>query len=286
MGGVAWNVFRLLGDFLHLGGMLQGLLAVWSAGSVEGFSKKTQVLYQLVFVSRYLDLFTVTQNWYLILFKVTYNLLTAFMLSSFSFLWQTYNAEADSCNLLLIVPPAAAATYLVSVGSSFRDEMWTFSEFLEPVALVPQYIMCYRATRVRPGAVLYTLCVGGYRLLYILNWIYKRYMWQGAYHDYTSWLGGILEAVLFVDFVMRISKRKDVQSELEASALGRLLLQVDSGAGKLSEIVEMRALGRRVPFGLTGHGAKEGKKEWDAGDKLTDEESCGLITLGGDGDMD
>uniref|UniRef100_A0A7S2IB59 ER lumen protein-retaining receptor n=1 Tax=Alexandrium andersonii TaxID=327968 RepID=A0A7S2IB59_9DINO len=284
---VGWNLFRLAGDALHLTGMVMGLFAVWSSGSVEGFSRKTQVLYQTVYVTRYLDLFAASQNTYLILFKVTYNLITATMLVLFQLLWQTYDIAADSCNLLAIFAPTAVAAYMASSGSGFREEMWTFSELLEPLALVPQYIMCYRAVSVRPAAIIYTLAVGGYRLLYVCNWIYKRYKWHGAYHDYTSWFGGAVECVLFIDFVVRISQRKEVIGELGASSLGRLLLQLDSGAGRLSEKIEMGTIGRRLPFGLTGQGSEDderSKRQWDVSDKITDEESCNLLTLSGDAD--
>uniref|UniRef100_A0A7S4QQY6 ER lumen protein-retaining receptor n=1 Tax=Alexandrium monilatum TaxID=311494 RepID=A0A7S4QQY6_9DINO len=267
--------------------MVQGLCAVWSVGSVEGFSRKTQVLYQMVYVSRYLDLFLESQSFYLVFFKITYNLITAAMLASFALLWQGYNATADSCNLLAILAPTAAAAYMASAGSGFREEMWTFSEFLEPFALVPQYIICYRSVRVRPAAVIYTLAVGGYRFLYVCNWIYKRYKWQSAYRDYTSWLGGALECVLFIDFVMRISRRQEVIGEVGASSLGRLLLSLDGGAGRLSEKIEMRALGRRLPFGLTGTGSEAAsgeRRQWEASDRLADEEGRGLLALGADED--
>lgn len=282
---VSWNIFRLAGDGLHLGGMVLGLLAVWGTGSVEGFSRKTQVLYQIVYVTRYLDVFTATQSWYLLCFKAFYNLITVVMLASFPLLWQTYDAAADSCNLLVILVPTAVVAYVTSVGAGFREEMWTYSELLEPLALVPQYIVCYRAPRVRPAAVMYVLAVGGYRLLYICNWIYKRFKWHSAYHDYTSWFGGIVEAIIFIDFVVRICQRKEVIGAISASPLGRLLLQIDNSAGRLSEKIEMGTMGRRLPFGLSGVGSEEAehaRKKWDVSDKLTDEESCQLLTLSGD----
>jgi len=286
---VSWNAFRLAGDGLHLSGMLIGLRAVWSAGSVEGFSAKTQVLFQLVYVSRYLDVFTTSQSWYLLIFKFTFNLITVAMLATFVLLWQTYDAAVDSCNLLAILIPTALAAYAASAGSGFREEMWTFSEFLEPLALVPQYIVCYRAPRIRPAAVLYVFAVGGYRLLYICNWMYKRYKWHEAYHDYTSWLGGTLECLLFVDFVIRVGQKEEVIGAIGASPFGRLLLRLDSGAGRLSEKIEMGTMGRRLPFGLSGPGSQDDerkKREWDVSDKISDEESCQLLTLSGDLDMD
>uniref|UniRef100_A0A7S2QMZ2 ER lumen protein-retaining receptor n=1 Tax=Zooxanthella nutricula TaxID=1333877 RepID=A0A7S2QMZ2_9DINO len=284
---VSWNAFRLVGDALHLAGMVLGLTCVVGARSVEGFSRKTQVLYQLVYVTRYLDVLFHKQVMYLLLFKVAFNLLTAAMLVAFT-LWQdTYCFEADSCNIVAIVLPAAVVAYAASHGDTAVKELWTYSEFIEPFALVPQYIMCYRVPRVRPAVVLYVFCVGGYRTLYICNWIYKRYNWHEHYHDYVSWLGGAVECVLFFDFVFRISQRREVIGAIGASALGRVLLQLDNSAGRLSEKVELQTIGRRLPFGLSGNGLEDderAKRQWDVSDKLVAEESCSLLTLGGDND--
>lgn len=285
---VSWNVFRLAGDALHLAGMVLGLSAVWGTGSVECFSRKTQVLYQIVYVTRYLDVFMDHQGAYLFFFKATFNVITATMLVAFAVLHRTYDVSADSCNLLALVVPTAVVAHMASHGLGFREEMWTFSEFLEPFALVPQYILCYRASRVRPVAVLYVLAVGGYRVLYVCNWIYKRMNWHAAYHDYTSWLGGGIECVLFFDFVWRISQRREVIGEMGASALGRMVLRMDDKAGRISEKIELGVVGRRVPFGLSGPGSQEDerkRKEWDVSDKLVDEESCRLLALSGDADL-
>lgn len=276
---VSWNIFRLVGDGMHLAGMVLGLLAVLATGTVECFSRKTQVLYQLVYVSRYLDVFVDSQVMYLLCFKIAFNLITATMLLLFARLHHTYDAGADSCNLLALVAPALVLAHAASTGSGFCEEMWTLSELLEPVALVPQYILCYRAAKVRPVVVLYVLAVGGYRLLYVCNWIYKRTQWHSAYRDYTSWFGGAIECVLFIDFIVRISRRSEVVGELGVTALGRMVLAVDDRAGRLSEKVEMATMGRRIPFGLSGHGQDERKrKEWDYSDRHSDGESCGLLS--------
>jgi len=284
---VSWNAFRLAGDALHLGGMLMGLLAVWGSGSVDGFSRKTQVLYQTVYVTRYLDVFISSQSLYLYAFKAAFNTITMLMLVAFSRLWSTYDYGADSCNILAIVLPCGIAAHVMASTSGFKEEMWTFSEFIEPFALVPQYIVCYKASRVRPAAIIYVLAVGGYRVLYVMNWIYKRYKWHAAYHDYTSWAGGVLECIMWLDFVIRISQRKEVIGAFGASPLGRIVLNIDSGAGRLSEKIEMNTIGRRLPFGISGSGVQDEereKKQWDVSDKISDEESCQLLTLSGDVD--
>mmetsp|Transcript_87610 Transcript_87610/g.252994 ORF Transcript_87610/g.252994 Transcript_87610/m.252994 type:complete len:291 (-) Transcript_87610:96-968(-) len=287
MADVGWNVFRLTGDALHFAGMILGLTAVWGARSVEGFSRKTQVLYQVVYVTRYIDIFFEQQGAYLMFFKVSFNLITALMLAGFAQMQDTHLASADSCNILAILLPTAVLALMSSTGLGLREELWAYSEYLEPLALVPQYIMCYRAPRVRPAAVLYVLCLGGYRCLYVCNWIYKRSKWHQAYHDYISWSGGLLECILFCDFVFRISQRREVIGEIGASSLGRILLSIDNSAGRFSEKIEMGTIGRRLPFGLSGSGLEDevrAKRQWDVSDKLVDEESCQLLTLSGDMD--
>jgi len=279
---VGWNVFRLAGDFLHFGGMILGLVTIWGARSVEGFSRKTQVLYQVVYVTRYLDIFVETQGMYLMFFKVSFNLMTAGMLFAFSRLHASHDPNLDSCNLVALVLPTAAVAYVFSAGNGLREELWAYSEFLEPFALVPQYIVCYRAVRMRPVTVLYVLAIGGYRTLYVFNWIYKRYKWHAAYHDYISWFGGTVECILFFDFVVRISQNREVIGAIGASPLGRILLHMDNSAGRLSEKIEMQTIGRRLPFGLSGNGLEDDervKRQWDVSDKLVEEEGCQLLTL-------
>lgn len=280
--GVSWNIYRYAADYLHFGGMILGVATIFSSKSVQCFSRKTQVLFQIVYVTRYLDVLTEPQVMYLVFFKITFNLITAAMLASFVLFHHSYDVAADSCNIVAILVPTGVAAFLAASGSGLQEELWTWSEFLEPFALVPQYIMCYRAKSIRPVAILYTLAVGGYRVLYVCNWIYKRFKWHSAYHDYTSWLGGAVECILFADFVFRIAKRSD--DALGVSFLGQALLNMDDGANKLSEQVEMKALGRRLPYGLSGRAAKEDERldSWEASDKLMDEEGSKLLTLGGD----
>eukprot|EP00929_Paragymnodinium_shiwhaense_P102552 TRINITY_DN65749_c0_g1_i1.p1 TRINITY_DN65749_c0_g1~~TRINITY_DN65749_c0_g1_i1.p1 ORF type:complete len:287 (+),score=63.66 TRINITY_DN65749_c0_g1_i1:123-983(+) len=242
-----WNNYRLAADYLHFGGMLTGLGTLLLTKSAAGFSKKTQMLFLLVFMTRYLDLLTEPQETYLVVFKVAFNAITASTLAGIGVLDDTYEAALDSCNILAILVPTFFLSGLVTMTSGILDRLWTFSEFLEPFALVPQYIMCYRAPEMRPIVIVYILCVGGYRVLYLCNWVYKRYCWHAAYHDYTSWLGGAVECVLFFDFVRCIVIRKSTDS-----LLGAFMLKLDDGAGKVSAAIELRTLGRRLPLGLGG----------------------------------
>eukprot|EP00971_Amphidinium_carterae_P310881 6178100-Amphidinium_carterae.1 len=134
---VNWNYYRYAADYLHFGGMLFGVGVIYHTKSVQGFSWKTQILFQLVYLTRYLDIFTTAQAFYLLFFKVTFNLITAIMLYFFWQLHNSYDAVADSCNIVAILAPLVAVSYLTSAGSGLEDELWTFSEYLEPFALIP-----------------------------------------------------------------------------------------------------------------------------------------------------
>merc|ERR1740133_216701 len=68
----SWNLFRYVGDYLHLFGIVVLLTTIVKNKSVAGISRSTQVLYFLVFVTRYLDLFDQSQTLYLVVFKMTY----------------------------------------------------------------------------------------------------------------------------------------------------------------------------------------------------------------------
>ena len=52
------NIFRLAGDLSHLLAIILLLIKIWKTRSCAGISGKSQILFLIVFVSRYLDLFS------------------------------------------------------------------------------------------------------------------------------------------------------------------------------------------------------------------------------------
>ena len=52
------NIFRLCGDLSHLLAIILLLLKIWKSRSCAGISGKSQILFLVVFVTRYLDLLT------------------------------------------------------------------------------------------------------------------------------------------------------------------------------------------------------------------------------------
>lgn len=231
----SWNVFRYVGDYLHLAGILVLLVTIAKNKSVAGISRSTQFLYFLVFVTRYLDLFDHSQTAYLVVFKLTYIASSLIVLVLFHQLNSTYERRHDTCNLAVIIIPCATAAVLLTNEYSMLEVLWTFSEFIEGFAMVPQYIFCYRERQGKDwGTSLYVICLGGYRVFYAFNWIYKKIQ-MPHYSDVQSWIGGLIEIMFFFDFLnFRFTGN---------SMLRSMVLTVDTKINEISDKVEMKVLG-------------------------------------------
>ena len=71
------NIFRIGGDLSHLVSFFFLLHTLYTRRNSEGISLKTQELYLLVFLTRYLDLLTSWHSWYNTSMKVVYIGITA-----------------------------------------------------------------------------------------------------------------------------------------------------------------------------------------------------------------
>jgi len=231
----SWNIFRYVGDYLHLFGICVLLATIAKNNSVSEISRSTQILYCMIFVTRYLDLFDHSQTAYLVFFKLTYIGTSFIVLYLFFKLDATYERRNDTCNLAVILIPCVTAAFLLTNEYSILEVPWTFSEFAEGFAMVPQYIFCYREKGQRDWAPgLYVICLGGYRVFYALNWIYKKIQ-MPHYSDMQSWIGGIIEILFFVDF---LNYRFTGNSMLRS-----MVLTVDSKINEISDKVELKVLG-------------------------------------------
>lgn len=231
----AWNVFRCIGDYLHVAATFVLLSNLVRNQSCAGVSRSTQILYFTVFVTRYLDLLDHAQIPYLVFFKLLFIASSAIVLVIFYHLDKTYERTKDTCGVTVILAPCAIAALMLTSRYSILEVFWTFSEFVEGFAMVPQYIFCYRdKDRKDVGVSLYILCMGCYRVFYILNWIYKK-IENPYYRDLSSWLGGIIEMLFFVDFLSyRFAGR---------SMLRTMVLSVDTKINEMSEAMELKVVG-------------------------------------------
>lgn len=81
------------------------------------------------------------------------------------------------------------------------EVLWTFSEYLEAVAILPQIYLLVETEKYDALTSHYLVCLGLYRLFYIFNWIY-RYTTEGTVL-WVSVAAGVLQTLLYVDFFYR-----------------------------------------------------------------------------------
>mmetsp|Transcript_54336 Transcript_54336/g.129478 ORF Transcript_54336/g.129478 Transcript_54336/m.129478 type:complete len:298 (+) Transcript_54336:108-1001(+) len=254
---MSWNPFRYMGDYLHLFGRIVLLATIFKNKSVRGISRSTQILYAVIFCCRYLDLATRDQVMYLVVFKIIYIVTSLVVLGIFWKLDSTYERQKDTCSLVVIVVPCITAAFLLAKDYDTVGLLWALSQFLEGFAMVPQYIFCYRDRGTRDvGITLYVVSLGGYRVFYAANWIYKK-LYVPNYTDIQSWLGGIIEIAFFCDYLLSFSG---------FSALRTMVLKVDEKINEIQGQVELKVLGRVQQKAATAGGGGSELRQRRRGD--------------------
>eukprot|EP00939_MAST-03C_sp_MAST-3C-sp1_P002946 g2946.t1 len=196
------NIFRLSGDLSHLASYLILLYVLFKKRNASGISLKTQQLYFLVFIARYLDLFTNFYSLYNTLFKIFYILASGAIcwLIMYKEPWRSSNDRSnDTFRIILVIAPSFVLALLFNYEYSVMEILWTFSIYLEAVAIVPQLFVLHRTSRIENFTSHYVFTLGAYRGLYILNWIY-RFFSEYYYRQWIVWIAGVVQTALYVDF--------------------------------------------------------------------------------------
>ena len=76
--------------------------------------------------------------------------------------------------------------------------LWTFSIYLEAVAILPQLFMISKTGEAESITSHYLFALGSYRALYILNWIYRFYF--EGFFDLIAVVAGCVQTILYCDF--------------------------------------------------------------------------------------
>jgi ER lumen protein retaining receptor len=198
---MAMNALRSLGDFVHVVAIVILLHKIFVVKNAQGLSRKTQELYLMVFVTRYLDLFTLFFDFYNSFMKVYFICSTGILIFSMrggsNPAMATYKADQDGfgywCKVVL---PCVVLSFPL-YGGDWMDLCWTFSMLLEAVAVLPQIIMFrkYREVESLTGGS-FILLMGVYRFLYILNWVYRAHTESNYRHNWLVYICGVLQAIV------------------------------------------------------------------------------------------
>ena len=118
------NLFRLAGDMCHVLSMLVLVLRLRVSKNAIGVSIKTQELYLIVFITRYLDLFTTFYSLYNTLMKILYISATAYiiyMVKGTEPFKSTFDKAHDSfLHFQFAVAPCAVLAVVTNVIQGFN----------------------------------------------------------------------------------------------------------------------------------------------------------------------
>ncbi|XP_059434853.1 ER lumen protein-retaining receptor B-like [Corylus avellana] len=196
------NLFRLLGDMTHLLSIVVLLLKIRTMKSCAGISLKTQELYVIVFLTRYLDLFTKYYSVYNTAMKLV------FLGTSIGIVWymryhkvvkQTYSKGEDTFRHYFLILLSVLLALLIHRSFDVIEVLWTFSLYLEAVAILPQLVLLQKSRNIDTLTGDYVFLLGAYRALYILNWVYRFFMENHKYR-WIPWISGLVQTALYADF--------------------------------------------------------------------------------------
>jgi len=193
------NIFRLLGDLSHLLAILLLLLKIWKTRSCAGISGKSQILFLIVFVTRYLDLVTNFVSLYNTSMKIFFISSAAATVYLMYFKFKaTYDGNHDTFRIEFLLGPAALLAIVLNHEFSVMEILWTFSIYLESVAILPQLFMVSKTGEAETITSHYLFALGSYRGLYILNWLFRYY--YETFYDIIAIVAGVVQTVLYCDF--------------------------------------------------------------------------------------
>lgn len=193
------NFFRLTGDFFHLFAIIILLVKIIKTRSCAGISGKSQILYAIVFVTRYLDLFRIFISLYNVVLKVTFIILSVTtVLLVFIPFRKTYDRKNDSFPIAFLLIPAAVLAFYINHDFTVEEVLWTFSIYLEAVAILPQLFMISQRGEFDSIVCHYLFALGSYRAFYLMSWI-LRYNLEYRY-DLITIFSSIVQIILYWKF--------------------------------------------------------------------------------------
>lgn len=169
--------------------------------SCSGISFKSQALYLIVYITRYLDIFwtLTTGSLYNNIFKLLFLSASSYtiylMLNDYK---PTHDPNIDTFKVQYLFGASFVLAILFPYHYHVAEILWAFSIWLESVAILPQLFMLQRTGEAETITTHYLFALGLYRALYIPNWLY-RYFAEG-YVDPIPWVAGTIQTILYSDF--------------------------------------------------------------------------------------
>merc|ERR1712179_514967 len=97
-----------------------------------------------------------------------------------------------------LLGPVAILALVLNHEFSVMEILWTFSIYLESVAILPQLFMISKTGEAETITTHYLFALGWYRALYLVNWVW-RYHFEGFF-DLIAIVAGVVQTILYCDF--------------------------------------------------------------------------------------
>uniref|UniRef100_A0A8C7FEU9 ER lumen protein-retaining receptor n=1 Tax=Oncorhynchus kisutch TaxID=8019 RepID=A0A8C7FEU9_ONCKI len=110
----------------------------------------------------------------------------------------TFNSESDSFRVEFLLVPVAGLSFLENYAFAPLEILWTFSIYLESVAILPQLFMITKTGEAESITTHYLFFLGLYRALYLANWVW-RYHTEGFF-DQIAVVSGVVQTIFYCDF--------------------------------------------------------------------------------------
>ena len=212
------NLIQLVGDTLHLISFVIIIYKIYKDKSCKGVSAKTFEIYLIVFCTRYLDLFMYFISFYNTFMKLLFIGASGFILYLMHFqppYKNTYDRKNEDVfpHFYLIIF-ALVMSLIINKNYSLWGITWSFSLWLESVAVFPQISIIAKTNGIFSYTAHYLASLGIYRFFYILLWIYRYSVDEKIY--LVSVCSGVLQVLLYADFFYLYIKnvRKLLSSDL------------------------------------------------------------------------
>ncbi|CAO3614885.1 unnamed protein product [Mucor hiemalis] len=195
------NIFRLSADLTHLASIFILLLKIKQSRSCVGISLKTQILFLVVFLTRYIDVTYKFISVYNTCMKIFFIASSVYVIYLMKMKFKaTYDPGLDTFKIEYLALFAGVLSVLLCHEYTVVEVLWSFSIWLESVSILPQLFMLQRTGEAETITVHYIFALGAYRTLYIFNWIYRHFYEEKYTVDWIATAAGLLQTALYSDF--------------------------------------------------------------------------------------
>ena len=110
----------------------------------------------------------------------------------------THDPQIDTFMTRYLLAGAALLAIIFPYKYTIAELLWTFSIWLESVAILPQLFIVQRTGEAETITTHYIFALGVYRALYIPNWLWRYFV--DGYKDPIAVFAGLVQTVLYCDF--------------------------------------------------------------------------------------